>query len=281
MDQSALCSPRRAMGNRSDVPDSTLEPSVLWRVRQWPGTNEAAQFLFVVLAAMWLEAAATAQVWEHSAPAGYRFPSRSSFYVWIALGVVGVLLAFGSLVGRVWPPRRRRLVVVIACLGTAGEIVLAHLLTGHAVATAPLGFNNSGEAATAIVALAISQLALVGALSLVLGPVLATGSGRAHRLRDRPSWSRLSGPAGMVLACGAFAGWSLCDGTALIVNTSLIAGKSSITNVGAWWPGLFAAMVVLTVVALVCTPGIPPSADVAAGLGPPSSVPRQPSGRSG
>src|SRR5208282_6878577 len=53
MDQSALCSPRRAMGNRSDVPDSTLEPSVLWRVRQWPGTNEAAQFLFVVLAAMW------------------------------------------------------------------------------------------------------------------------------------------------------------------------------------------------------------------------------------
>lgn len=268
------------MEDRSDSPDSTAEPSMMRRVRQSSGTNEATLFLFVVLAALWLEAAATAQVWDHSAPSGYRFPSRSAFYVWIALGVIGVLLVSGSLIQRVGPVRRRWGIVVIACLGAAGEIVLVHLVTGHAVATAPLGFNNSGEAATAIVVLGVSQLVLVGALALVLGRVLATGSGRAHWLRNRLSWSRPGGLVGMVLVCGAFAAWSLCDGTALIVNTSLLAGRSAITNVGAWWPGLFAAMAILTVVALVCTPGVFSRADVGSEPAPPPTrVPRQPSGR--
>lgn len=270
------------MGDPADSPASAAEPSMMRRVRQSPGTSEATLLLFVIVAALWLEAAATAQVWYHSAPPSYRFPSRSAFYAWMALGVVGVLLVFGSLVHRVWPVRQRRLLVVIAaCVDAAAEIVLVHLVTGHTMATAPLGFNNSGEAATAIVALGASQLMLVGALALVPGGLLAADPGRDHWAWNRLSWSCLGGLVGMVLACGAFAAWSLCGGTALIVNTSLIAGRSAITNVGAWWPGLFAAMAVLMVVALVCTPGIFSRADVGSEpRPPPASVQTQLSGLS-
>jgi len=57
------------------------------------------------------------------------------------------------------------------------------------------------------------------------------------------------GLSGMVLGCGAFAAWSLQDGpTAMVVNTRLIAGTAWMTNAGAWWPGLFAAMLALTLV---------------------------------
>jgi hypothetical protein len=58
----------------------------------------------------------------------------------------------------------------------------------------------------------------------------------------------------MVVCSTAFALWSIYDGTALVVNASLIAGVSWVTNVGAWWPGLFAAMVALTIVAAVWSP---------------------------
>jgi hypothetical protein len=60
----------------------------------------------------------------------------------------------------------------------------------------------------------------------------------------------------MTATCVALAVWSLKDGTVLVVDTSVIAGKSSVTNVGAWWPGLFAAMVALTVVAVAGAPGV-------------------------
>jgi hypothetical protein len=70
------------------------------------------------------------------------------------------------------------------------------------------------------------------------------------------------GLGGMVLSCGAFAAWSLRDGsTPLLVNTRLIAGTAWITNVGAWWPGLFAAMLALTLVAAACAPGMTPTAE--------------------
>ena len=110
------------MGDPADSPASAAEPSMMRRVRQSPGTSEATLLLFVIVAALWLEAAATAQVWYHSAPPSYRFPSRSAFYAWMALGVVGVLLVFGSLVHRVWPVRQRRLLVVIAaCVGRSSR----------------------------------------------------------------------------------------------------------------------------------------------------------------
>ena len=60
----------------------------------------------------------------------------------------------------------------------------------------------------------------------------------------------------MALTCTAFGAWSLQDGTRLIVNTIVIAGTSAMTNAGAWWPGLFAAVAALTLVAITGAPGI-------------------------
>lgn len=61
------------MGDPADSPASAAEPSMMRRVRQSPGTSEATLLLFVIVAALWLEAAATAQVWYHSAPPATAF----------------------------------------------------------------------------------------------------------------------------------------------------------------------------------------------------------------
>ena len=243
------------MGDAPGSSQFSSGPSVIGRVRRSPATSAAAMVLFVVLVALWIGAAATARVWYHSAPSGYAFPSRSHFYVWIALGVVGALLVLSSLVHRMWPACQRWLLVVTtACCGAVADLVLVHLVTDHTMATAPLGYNNSGEGAVAIVALGVAQPVLVGALALVLGRLLpSVPPERVPRARQRLSWSDLGSLAGMVLACGAFAAWSLNNGTTLIVDTSLIAGRSAVTNVGAWWPGLFAAMATLAIVAVACT----------------------------
>ena len=75
------------------------------------------------------------------------------------------------------------------------------------------------------------------------------------------------GLGGMALNCAAFAAWSARDGTAMLVHTRLIAGTALIVNAGAWWPGLFAAMVALTLVAAACAPGMTATA---AGKGRPA-----------
>jgi hypothetical protein len=245
------------MGDESTSPELSSGPFLVGRVLKSTATGAVATLLFVVISALWIVAAATARVWYHSAPPGYEFPRRSGLYVWVVLAAVGALLAFGSLLQCVWPVLRRQpLVVIVACVGAAAEIVLVHLVTGHAMATAPLGFDDSGEGAAAIVALGVSQPVLVGALALILGRLPTAGRRRVARDRQRSSWSYVGSLVGMVIACGALAAWSLYDRTAFVVDTSLIAGKSAVTNVGAWWPGLFAAVVALMVAGVVSVPAV-------------------------
>ena len=234
-------------------------------MRHSEATSAAAMLLFLALSGMWLVAAGTARVWYHSAPAGYVFPSPDTFYVWFGVGVFGVVLTFGSLVRillakggatREWAPGHRRAVaafwvLLAVCVGAAGELLLVLLVTRHAIATAPFGVD-SGERPAAIAALGLAQILLVGVLAPFLSRFFQLAPER-DRGRD---WSGLLGPVGMAIACSAFAVWSLHDGTALIVNTSVIAGTSAMTNAGTWWPGLFAAMSALTVVAIVCSPVI-------------------------
>ena len=51
-------------------------PPLFWRIRHAPATAMAAMALFLVLSCLWLVAAATAQVWYHSAPSNYVFASQ-------------------------------------------------------------------------------------------------------------------------------------------------------------------------------------------------------------
>jgi hypothetical protein len=242
------------MGNPS--PNEPVVQALFRRFRHSAATSVAAMMLFVVLATMWLVAAATAQVWYHSAPSGYQFASISAFYRWIDLGVAGVVLMFGSLVHRLWRFKPRPALAVLAlCIGAAGELLIVLLVTRHAIETAPYGVD-SGEGAAAIATLGLAQVVLVGLLRLFLGRFAQVGPEQPRGSHGRFRWSGLLCIVGMVITCGAFAAWSLCDGTTLIVRTSLIAGEPRMTNVGAWWPGLFAAMVTLMVITAICTPGI-------------------------
>jgi|GEM_PF-3238326 hypothetical protein len=263
------------MGDTPGSPSQFVtRPSTLWRIRHSPATSEVAMILVVALSALWLVAAATAQVWYHSVAPCIRqacppSPSYTGLHVWLVIGTFGAVLALGSLalVARAMGGRRQGVssnlhrvlwgIVLAGCAGVLVEFVLVHLVTDHAMATAPLGFNNSGEGAAAIAVLAVAQPVLVGFLVLAWSRLLPTvGPEHARARRRRWSWFGPLGLVGMVITCGAFAAWSLRDGTTLIVNTTIIAGRSGVANVGAWWPGLFAAMAALTVVALACAPGI-------------------------
>jgi hypothetical protein len=134
------------------------------------------------------------------------------------------------------------------------EVGLLLVVTHHAISTPPEGFENSGELFVPIATLAVVQFVAVA--------ILARGFGRlfpvVRRERSHGSfrWSGILGLAGMVITCGAFAFWSVSDGTTLVVNTNLISGVDWTTNVGAWWPGLFAGMAALAIVALACAPSI-------------------------
>jgi hypothetical protein len=150
-------------------------------------------------------------------------------------------------------------------------VIVVLLVTHVAIVTAPLGFENSGEAGTAIVVLAVAQPALACALAVMWDRFLRLrpGTPRPGTHRGRP-WAAVIGLSGMVLSCGAFAAWSLQDGPApMVINTGLIAGTAWMTNAGAWWPGLFAAMLALTLVAAGCAPGMAPA--------PEGEVPQVPS----
>jgi len=212
--------------------------------------------LFVVLAILWLVAAATAQVWDHSVPPGYVFASISSFHPWIGLGIAGTTLTVGSLVHRLWRVKPRLASVVLAlCIGAAGELLLVLLVTHRSIVTARYGVD-SGEGAGAIEILILAQVILVVVLRLFLGRSALLGPERRRGWGGRFRWSGLLGIVGTVITCGAFAAWSLYDGTTLIVSAGLIAGEPIMTNVGAWWPGLFAAMATLMVVTVACAPGL-------------------------
>jgi hypothetical protein len=153
--------------------------------------------------------------------------------------------------------------VVAGFAGALAEVIVVLLVTHVAIVTAPLGFENSGEAGAAVGILGVAQPALAGALALVWGRLLRLDPGepRPGTCQILP-WMAMLGLGGMVLSCGAFAAWSLLDGTtALLVNTKLIAGTAWMTNAGAWWPGLFAAMLALTLVAAACAPGMTPAAE--------------------
>jgi hypothetical protein len=260
-------------------------PTPLWRIRHSPAASGAAMVLFLVVSVLWLVAAGTAQVAVESQPGCFRRPcppppSYTSLHVWLLAGIAGAALTLASfvLVARsevrerlkVGSARQVRWAVVTGFAAALAEVIGVLLITHLAIVTAPLGFENSGEAGAAIGILAAAQPALVGALALVWGRLLQVSSGTRrpsmHRVR---AWRAISGLGGMALTCVAFAAWSLRDGTALLVHTRLIAGTASITNVGAWWPGLFAAMVALTLVAATCAPGL-----TATGEG---KVPRAPS----
>jgi len=229
--------------------------------------------LFIVVSALWLVAAVTARASDMSQPPCVRppcaaLPSSGSLHVWLWLGIAGAMLILGSLVllacGEVGEQREagtarlaRR--AAAACLaGVLAEMIVVLLVTHVAIVTAPLGFENSGEVGAAIAVLGVAQLPLAGTLALAwarLGFGGASDSGPATHLFRRGI--AILGLGGMLLSCAAFAAWSLHDGAVgVLVNARLIAGTARITNVGAWWPGLFAAMVVLTLVAAACAPGV-------------------------
>jgi len=251
--------------------------------------------LFLVVSVLWLVAAGTAQVAVESQPGCLRRPcppppSYTGLHVWFALGIAGAALTLASfaLVARsavrerptVVPARQVRWAVVAGFAGALAEVIVILLVTHLAIVAAPLGFENSGEAGVAIGILALAQPALAGALALVWVRLLHVsprepGSGM-HQIR---AWRVISGPPRMALTSVAFAAWSLRDGTTLLVHTRLIAGTALITNVGAWWPGLFAAMVALTLVAAACAPGLATTAEGKVPRAPSTSDPLDPAGR--
>ena len=262
------------------------DPSI-WRMRRSPAASAAAMVLFVVVSALWLVGAGTARPAVISHPgclpgrACPQPPSYASLHVWLLLGIAGAVLMLASfvLVARravgerreVGTARKVRLAVVTVVAGAVVEVLVVYLVTHIAIVTAPLGFEYSGETAAPILILGVAHLALVGALALVLGGLLrlSPGQPRPNAGRIRP-WTAVLGLGGMVVGCGAFAAWSLRAGTIpLVVNTRLIGGPAWVTNAGAWWPGLFAAMVALLLAAAVCAPGMTSTTD--------GKVPRVPS----
>ncbi len=261
--------------------------SWLWHIRHSPATGGAALVLFLAVSALWLVAAGTARAAIESQPCGWggcpQPPSYTSLHVWLLLGIAGAVLtvvSFVLLVRRVVGERRKagtaRLVRRAAAAGFAGvlaELLVVFLVTHVAMLTAPLGFENSGEAGAAIGILGAAQLALAAVLALVWGRLLrlSPAERRPGRRRIRP-WAAIAGFGGMVLGCGAFGAWSLQAGTIpLVVNAKLIAGAPWVTNVGAWWPGLFAAMVALTLLAAAGAPGMTSRAEGMAPLPPSAS----------
>jgi len=250
------------------------EPAPLWRIRHSPAASAAAMALFVVVSALWLVAGGTARPAVISQPGCLpgrecpQPPSYVSLHVWLLLGIAGAVLTLASFalaarraVGErrvAGSARKVRLAVVTVAAGAVAEVLVVSLVTHVAIVTAPLGFEYSGETAAPILILGVAQLALVGALALVWSRLLRLSLGQPgpNARRIRP-WTAVLGLGGMVLGCGAFAAWSLRAGTIpLVVNTRLIAGPAWVTNVGAWWPGLFAAMVALLLAAAVCAPGM-------------------------
>ncbi|MGO9150864.1 MAG: hypothetical protein ACLQQM_06300 [Acidimicrobiales bacterium] len=158
------------MGDAPGPPSqSAISPSLLSRIRHSPATSGAAMALFVVLSALWLVAAVTAQVWYHSAPPGYVFSSRSGFYAWVGVGIAGTVLALGSVVHRLWSVRRGPVSVILTiCIAVAAELLLVLVVTRHAIATAPYGVD-SGEGAAAIATLGLAQVVLVAMLMALIG----------------------------------------------------------------------------------------------------------------
>jgi len=244
----------------------------LWRIWNSATGTAAAIVLFLVVSALWLATASTARAPVISQPPCVRqpcaaLPSSGSLHVWLWLGIAGAVLIVAALVllawGEVGERREARAARLVrgAAAGLAGvlaEMIVVLLITHIAIVADPLGFEYSGEVAVAIAALGAAQLPLAGALALAWARLpfgSASESGPpAHPWRPG---NVILGLGGMVLSCTAFAAWSLRDGVVgVVVNARLIAGTARITNVGAWWPGLFAAMVVLTLVAAACAPGV-------------------------
>jgi hypothetical protein len=261
------------MPERSGSPGPpTANATRLWRIWHSATGTAAAMVLFLVVSALWLVAAGTARASVESQPPCLRppcpQPSYASLHVWLWLGIAGAVLILASLVlvARSAVGQRReagaaRLVRRAAAVGLAGvlaEVIVVLLVTHVAIVTAPLGFENSGEAGAAVAILGVAQIPLAGALALAwarLLPVSAGESGPAAHL-FRPGRA-IVGLGGMVVCCAAFAAWSLRDGTiGVLLNATLIAGTARITNVDAWWPGLLAAMVALISVAAACAPGV-------------------------
>jgi hypothetical protein len=269
----------------SSRPPSGSGHSWLWRIRHSPATGGAALVLFLAVSALWLVAAGTAGAAVESQPCGSRGCPQPASYtgvqVCLLIGVAGAVLTVAScvvLVRRELAGRgkagRARLVRRTAAAGFAGvlaELLVVFVVTHVAMVTAGPGFEYSGEAGTAIGTLGVAQLALGVALALAWGRLLRLSPAERrpamHRIRP---WAAIVGLAGMVLGSGAFAAWSLQAGTTpLVVNARLIAGAPLVTNVGAWWPGLFAAMVALTLLAAAGAPGMTSRAE--------GTVPRPPS----
>jgi hypothetical protein len=261
------------VGNPSRPPyQPATDPALLWRIRHSPAAGGAAMVLFLAVSALWLAAAGTAQAGVESQPPCVRPPcpqppSYTSFHVWFLLGIAGAVLTLASAVlvarsavrglPKAGSARQVRWAVVAGVAGVLAEVIVVFLVTHVAVVIAPLGFENSGEAGAAIGILAAAQPVLAGGLALVWGRLLRRGPGEPRPgTRRFHRWRAVSGLGGMLVGCGAFAAWSLQDGTTLLVHTRLIAGTATIANAGAWWPGLFAAMVALTLVAAACAPGL-------------------------
>jgi uncharacterized protein YdeI (YjbR/CyaY-like superfamily) len=112
--------------------------------------------LFVVLSVLWLVAAATAQVWDHSVSNGYVWPSRSASYPWIGIGIAGTVFLLGWLLHRLWRVHQHEVLVILACcIGGAAEWLMVLVVTRHAIETALHG-AYSGEGVVAIAPLVVT-----------------------------------------------------------------------------------------------------------------------------
>ena len=255
------------MGDQPSPSQPPTRPSLPWRVRHSPMTSGVAMLLFLVPAALWLLAAASAQVGVHSGPPGMGYPSLTPFHIWCVIGIVGAVLALGALLQVGWtlaeqrdwtqPSVRHRLlgVVVVACAGVTVEFLLLRFVTAHELAIAP--YFDSGEGTLAIAVLAIGQPVLVAALALLCNRLLPERRPERHHSTLRPSaWIGMLGIIGMALTCGAMLFSGDRNGTLLVIHPSFLGAVKGSRNFGAWWPGLFVAMAALTVVALACAPGI-------------------------
>jgi hypothetical protein len=245
----------------------------LRRIWHSPTGTAAAMVLFLVVSALWLVAAGTARTPDFSQPPCLRpcmpqFPSAGNVRVWIWLGITGAVLIVASLVllarGGVGLRREvgtARLVSRAAAAGLAGilaEVVVILVVTHVAIVMAPLGAENSGEIGAAIAVLGVLQLPLAVGLAVAWRRLRIVGAGESEPATHRFSPVRaILGLGGMVLSCAAFAVWSLRNGPpGVVINAQLIAGTPHLVNVGAWWPGLFAAMVALILLAAASAPGV-------------------------
>jgi len=208
--------------------------SWLWHIRHSPATGGAALVLFLAVSALWLVAAGTAHAAIESQPCGWGGCPQPPSYTSLH---VWLLLGIAG-----------------AVLTVVSFVLLVRRVVGErrkAGTAPPPPWHWCGEG-------------FCGSARQSAVPVGA-GFGHGQRWSASVAWC-------LAVERSAPGAWSLEPGTIpLVVNAKLIAGAPWVTNVGAWWPGLFAAMVALTLLAAAGAPGMTSRAEDMAPFPPSAS----------